>query len=488
MTSVLKKIPRILPYIFVFIASIYLPTDPDLGWHLKYGEYFFQHHQLLRDNTFSTMMANYHWANGSWGTDIITYVIYKVGGFGGLTLVSAGVVTATFFFIARAGGLGFISETIAFPVAIFLLYPLNSVSFRGEQLSYLFLGMLLFLLSKYKPFTKLFYLIPLLFLLWFNIHEESFLMLALFVGWVGMKILQEGICKDHPKKLLSGESIFLLSIAGASMLTACINPFGISLVANATSYINNPLLKDVSQYQPFHLFSLYWIIQIVITLIVLIATFVLTPKKRHAKDFPLLVIVLGLLLLGFEMRRYLWPAYYILLLFCNLPAYFFKSSRSKYAYLTGFIISLISIIFVFQSKLPLTQYQSMSWDTYCTLQEVPCSPASAEFLQRYKLTNSIFSYYDWGGWMIWNYPDIKPSIDGRMHIWRDASGYSATDDYDKYITATKSIDASPYDMVYLPNDQSPLALELSALIQQKKWKAVYTDARAGIVERVKKRN
>ena len=79
----LKRVVWILPYIFVFIASLYLPTDPDLGWHLKYGEYFFQHHQILRDNTFSTMMPQYHWENGSWGTDIITYAIYKLGGFGG---------------------------------------------------------------------------------------------------------------------------------------------------------------------------------------------------------------------------------------------------------------------------------------------------------------------------------------------------------------------------------------------------------------------
>ena len=487
MIRILKSLIQILPYLFVFIASLYLPTDPDLGWHLKYGEYFFQHHQLIQDNTFSSMMPMYHWANGSWGTDIITYVLFKTGGFFALTIASAAIITATFFFFARSGGLEFVSEVITFPIFIFLLSPLNSSSFRGEQLSYLFLGVLFFLLSRYKPSTKLFFFIQPLFLLWFNIHEESFLALAIFVSWVILKILPEGIRVHHQKKKwLSKESVFLLSIIGISMLTAFINPFGPALISNALSYINNPLLKDVSQYQPFPLFSFNWMSQIIVSFFVIIFVIASFFKKRITNNFPLIVIVLTLLLLGFDMRRYLWPAYYILLLFCNLPAYFFASYGNRYVYLAVFMISLISIIFVLQSKLPITQFESMSWDTYCTLQEVPCSPASADFLKKHKLTNSIFSYYDWGGWMIWNYPGVKPSIDGRMHIWKDSSGYSATADYYNYITAKKSIDASSYNIVYLPNDQSPLALELSTLIQQKKWKAVYVDDRAGIAVRIKK--
>jgi len=70
-----------VPYFIVFIASLYFPSDPDLGWHLKYGEYFFQHGSILRDNTFSTLMPQFHWANVSWGTDVLTYAAFMSGGF-----------------------------------------------------------------------------------------------------------------------------------------------------------------------------------------------------------------------------------------------------------------------------------------------------------------------------------------------------------------------------------------------------------------------
>ena len=59
-----------LLYFAVFIFSINLPTDPDLGWHLKYGQYFFKTGEILRENIFSTMMPYYNWVNHSWASDV----------------------------------------------------------------------------------------------------------------------------------------------------------------------------------------------------------------------------------------------------------------------------------------------------------------------------------------------------------------------------------------------------------------------------------
>ena len=479
MVVLLKRSVRILPYLFVFIASLYLPTDPDLGWHLKYGEYFFLHHHLLRDNIFSTMMAPYQWINGTWGTDIITYALYKIGGFLGITLLSAGIVTATFFFFARAGDLDFLSESILFPLFVFVISPANEVSFRGQQVSYLFFSVLIFLISKYKPFTKLFYCIPVLFLLWANIHEEAFLFLTFFFGWTVFMIIKTSLHKKN--KLFSSENIFLPAIFLASFFITLINPFGLQLQENALSYFGNSLVSHISEYAPFPLFSPNWWNQIVVSLLILIYLGNVFIKKTSRKQLPIVGISLLLLILGFSMRRYLWPAYYSTLAFISIPI------AKRYSVILGSLISLVVIILVVQSKIPLTQFTTMSWETYCTLQSVPCSPNSAEYLQKNKLTTHLFTYYDWGGWMIWNYPAIKPSIDGRMTEWKDSAGYSAVEDYNAYINGQKSIENSPYDVVYLPNDESPLSLELSQLVQEKKWKVAYEDDRAGIVMRNKKK-
>lgn len=482
MIVILKRSVRVLPYLFVFIASLYLPTDPDLGWHLRYGEYFFTHHQILKDNIFSTMMANYYWVNGTWGTDILTYTIYKIGDFLSLTLASAGIVTTTFFFFARAGSLDFLSESFLFPLFAYFLIPANNSSFRGQQISYLFLGILVYIISKYKPKTKLFLCIPILFLIWCNIHEEAFLFLTFFAGWTGFTVIKNVLSKKN--HWLSQENLFLVSIFLASTLITFINPFGADLQKNALSYFGNSLVTHISEYAPYPIFSLNWWNQIIIGLLLLIFIVSLFFKKTWGKHFPIVIISMILLLLGFSMRRYLWPAYYSALSFISVPLVFKKKSIKKYSTIIGSLISLISLFLIIQYKLPFTQFTTMSWDTYCQLQTVPCSPISARYLQTHKLPGRLFSYYDWGGWLIWNYPDIKPSIDGRMTEWKDANGYSATTDYDAYENAQKSIENSPYDVVYLPNDNSPLSLELSTLVQQKKWKVVYEDELSGIAVRI----
>ncbi|MEK9175970.1 MAG: hypothetical protein AAB520_00845, partial [Patescibacteria group bacterium] len=68
----MQKFKKYLPlliilflYLGIFIFSIHLPQDPDLGWHLKYGEYFFENGSVLRDNTFSALMPDYKWSNSS---------------------------------------------------------------------------------------------------------------------------------------------------------------------------------------------------------------------------------------------------------------------------------------------------------------------------------------------------------------------------------------------------------------------------------------
>src|SRR5437870_5517011 len=144
------KILRFIPYIAVFIFSLAPPFDPDLGWHLKYGEFFFKYWHPLRENVFSTEMPTYHWPNSSWGTDLISYFTFAHFGFLGLSVLGALIITATFFFFSKAAKLGYSEEALIFPLILFFLNPVNSVSFRGQLLSLLFIGILMFILSAYE--------------------------------------------------------------------------------------------------------------------------------------------------------------------------------------------------------------------------------------------------------------------------------------------------------------------------------------------------
>jgi hypothetical protein len=429
------------------------------------------------------MMPDYQWANGSWGTDVLTYLIYNTGGFWGLTIASAAIVTLTFFFIAKATRFSLFEKALFFPILIYLETFINRSSFRGEQISLLLFSILIYIVSRYVPYSKKLWFIPLLFLLWSNTQIESFLGLAVFTLWIGFTLIKNFM----QNKKLQKESIFLSVIFLATIASTLINPFGWNLYIVAISHFNDPILLNITEYVPFSVLSMQWWNEIFAVLLMLFITIYLLKKKQLLANLPFWSITIIFLCLTFAIRRFAWPMYYLAFYFLHAFESLYKPYIKRYALIISFVLSSIVLCIVIFLKMPFNQYASMSWENYCELQSIPCSPDSADYLTKEKLTSNVFTYYDWGGWLIWNYPNIKPTIDGRMHLWRDKNNKSVADEYGKYLRDEKDIDASSYDVIYIPLDRSlPLYGKLSKLVTEEKWKVVYNDDLAAIIVRVKK--
>src|SRR5579885_2844511 len=494
-----KKFLGLLPYVVVFLTSLYTPSDPDLGWHLKYGEYFWQHGKLLRDNTFSTMMPNFHWANTDWVTDIITYAVFHSGGFVGLTLLSAAVVTLTFFCFAKACKLSLWQQVFIFPLLLYFEVPVNDVSFRGQQLTLLFLGVLFWILRAYiedsslwipafagmtpKKVSAIWLTVP-LFWMWVNVNGEFLLGLGVFLVWIVSSIILHNLkrvknAKNIWKIFAVQDNWQLLIAFFFSCFVTVLNPFGVTIHLEALSHVGSPLLKDIAEYLPFPMFSQQWWNLVAVLVLALLGCFFLFLTHQLEDKLPFFIVGIVLLVFSFAVRRYAWPTYYVFVpMLAPLPD-FFKPDNKKTATV---IISVLLALLVYGTivgRLPLTQFTTYSWGKYCHYDYLHCSPKSAKFLITHHLTNNLFSLYSWGCWLIWNYPKIKPAIDGRMHLWRDANGYSAFADYYSYEQNEKDIDRSRYDVVYISPDK-PVYNHLLTLVKQGKWKLVYRDAYADI--------
>ena len=300
------KIISILPYLIVFIFSLYVPSDPDLGWHLKYGQYFWQHGELLRNNTFSTMMPNFHWANTSWLTDIIAFTTLNFGGFLGLTILGALVVTLTFFFFAKAAKMTLWEQTIVFPLILYLEEPINTISFRGQQVVLMCIGILFYLISLYERKPKILWLVVPLFWVWVNIDGEFLLGYALFLSWIGLFIIKKlsekifvlgqkngknqkwfGFTFQKLKQAVSEEKNeigFLLLLACLSLVATFINPFGYGLYLDVFSHIGNPLLKDIGEYLPFVMYSQGWWNELFVGIALVFGLFILTFRDYGHRE------------------------------------------------------------------------------------------------------------------------------------------------------------------------------------------------------------
>ena len=470
-----------LPYLFIFLFSIYLPYDADLGWHLKYGEYFFKHGHVLYDNNFSRMMPEFKWANTSWGIDVISYAAFHLGNFQGLSILSAAIVTLTFFFFSKAFKLTLWSQTILFPIFMFLLQPINEVSMRGQQVSLLFLGILFYLLTKISIKDQWnWILIPILFLFWVNIHGEFILGLAILSAWAGIKFLVDLRSKDE--RNIKGQIFFWGRIVILSAVLTFVNPFGMSLYGQEVfAHIGAKELKSIAEYLPFSDLSSEWRANVVIFCLVLIGAMYLYFSDKLIPNLPFLGVTLLLAFLTFSVKRYAWPYYYTSLLFVAPFLDLFQPGKKWEARISAVLLVIILCV-TFYYKNPIASLKNMSWETYCNTY-IQCSKESAKFLVDHKLQNTnLFTVYNWGGYIIWNYPEIKPLIDGRMHLWKDKKGYSAFDEYYPVEQNLKDIDKTSYKTAYVLRSK-PVYDRLYELAKEEKWRLVYVDDKAGIFVR-----
>ncbi len=472
MKRFLAIIVPLLPYLIVFLGSLYHPRDPDLGWHLRYGEYFFTHGEILRANTFSQLMPDFLWVNSSWMTDLISYVAYQWSGFLGLALASSAVVTLTAFFFSRWAKLTWWDEIFLFPLLLFLLEPVISVSFRGQLISLLFLGILFYLFRLYKEGKRgVLFLIPPLFALWGNLHGQFFMGLVLFGLWILVSIVVDRARHDH-----------LLVAFVVSAAAALINPFGAGIYEEALIHIRNPDLQLVAEYLPIDERSGIWRNHTLVTGILILGGTYLVFTDRWRRLRPEMAILLLLYGLSFWVRRYAWPFYWFSLFALQPLASQLAPPNQMSRYISAGVIGAGVLASVVLLKTPVSQFTSMTWESYCRL--AFCSPKAAETVTTLDRGEKLFTTYDFGGWLIWNYRQILPTIDGRMHLWRDTSGYRAISFYWPIEQNLNDINDTDYDMAFV-SVRKPVSDRLEELVEANMWKRLYKDDIAAIYQRIR---
>jgi hypothetical protein len=471
-------IEAFFPYVVVFMAALYRPYDTDLGWHLRYGEYFFKYHNLLRDNIFSTMMSNFKWANTDWGTDLVTYFFYHHLGFLGLTLLGAIVVTLTYLFFSKAFNLSYWQKALIFPILLFIEDPNMQVSFRGQLLSVLLLGILFYLIEKYEATkSKAIYLVIPLFLFWVNLNGQFILGLGIFFIWIIFYLFN--LYVNNKSLFLISEVKQLVLVFVLSIAATFIDPFGFGIYKDVFLHFGNAYLKDVAEYLPFTERTPAWWNQLIMGILIAFGFIFLYFSTGIKKRFPFLGLVSILYAMSWFVRRYAWSFYYLTIPFLKPVADFFKPSSKKYNFIGSTILFLIYFVIIIYIKWPFQQYSNMNWTTYCT-QFNGCSNNAMNFIIRNHLNNkNLLTVYDWGGWIIWNYPQVKPTIDGRMHIWTDDKGYSAFADYIGYEQSRKDLDTLKYTTVLMTPNKTMYST-LITQVNEGKWKLVYQDPYSGI--------
>ena len=457
--SFFKTHKLFLSFVFFLLAfslflMFFLRMDIDYYWHFKAGEYMVSHGKILMEDVFSWSMQHLPWISHEWLFDIFIYGLSLVFGKYHLFVYvfSVSLTLLLFlFFIQKQEYLKNIPFSLLW-VSFFSLIFLG-LSGRPQLLSFLLLAITVWILFYYfyHPNSKKIYFLPIISVLWANIHGGSsnlcylLCFLTLFCGLFSFSL------KKIEANRLSGKQLLKLFIIGVICLgVIVINPHGVKMLTYP--YVNmgdSLMLTTISEWQPSNLNVLSHYVYFAFMLIVLFV-FLFSNKKIRFFDF---IFYLVFLYLGLKSIRFWFFSYIV----CSMFIFYYIPKRNVDRG-SSLLICIFSIILVFMfifdfSYSKVISYQSLSDDAITVLKD--------------EKPERLFNYYDYGAYLIYN--DIDVFVDGRADLY---SG----EVYQDYQTLSrlkpsfsKVIDKYNFDYYILPRD-----IGLTTYLKEK-YEIIYKD-------------
>jgi len=206
-----------LVFLFIFALSLRQLSDPDLGFHLKYGKWITEKQEFPKKDISTYTVADHDYTDLHWLFQVILFHVYTLTGYSGLSWFIC------FISLILALLLAIQNQHLRAPLPMTVLLLLISyiiidprIAPRPEMFSFIFLALMIFVLETYlETRHRYLFLLPVILLFWCNMH--SLFILGLMVE--AIFIFSQTVRNGKPDKRL-------LFWSGASFLTCFINPYG----------------------------------------------------------------------------------------------------------------------------------------------------------------------------------------------------------------------------------------------------------------------
>lgn len=214
----------LLALIMIFAMSTRIPVDTDTWWHLRSGEYIVTNRVILMSDPFSLTKAGDAWINHSWGAQIVLYGFAQwLGGNVGLALYTALLATGGMWVVSR------MCEGNAYVRAFALVLGAAAAavfwSARPQMMSFFLSTVILYVLYLYKrrKVDRL-WLLPVLMILWVNLHGGFAIAFILLFGTIGGEVLGRLFDGKNPDVLTWAQIGKLIAFTVLAALALVVNP------------------------------------------------------------------------------------------------------------------------------------------------------------------------------------------------------------------------------------------------------------------------
>lgn len=395
-----KLLPCLLFSLLTGLFTLYNYTtlDPDFGWHLRMGQVILTS-GIPKTDPFSYTMPSYPFIDHEWLTNILLFVFYNLIGKLGLAVVFA-ILTVASFIIAIPE---YYFSFILLPLLLASTLLLSSIGIRPQIESWFLLAILFKILNSQKLWQKWRFFLPILLAVWVNLHGGFAIGIATLLCFIAVSAITE-------RRLKLTNLIIIIS----SILATFINPYGPNIWHEVWMQMTDSNLRwTILEWQPL-LFKIDFAF-----LLLLALSLILIVRYRNKFSVFEKVLYYGLLLAGLSSQRqiFFWLIVATSVISKSLKFIsqeFNKTALSKsrslkiYQIATFFAVSFFSFTFIF-----IYFFQSQA-----VVMEDSYPKKAIQFLKTLSPAYELFAPYEWGGYLIWNLPQKKVFIDGRMPSWR----------------------------------------------------------------------
>jgi hypothetical protein len=417
-----RNIFLIIIVLGLFGMAVRNVVDPDVWWHLKTGEYIVAHRAVPHADPFSYTRAAQPWVAHEWLTELFMYALYRAAGWGGLSIVFAVILSASFLLLyLRCPQNSYLSGAMAVWGA-WATTPIWGV--RAQVLSLLLASLWLLILEKSERNLRLLWWTLPLTLLWVNLHAGFALGAALLALFLAGEFL-ERFPSPHPASAnpASANNARLRALALAflvNLLLVPLNPNGARMYAYPIQTLRSKAMQTyISEWSSpnFHRAD-YW--PFLLLLLAVVARLAWSRTSVRPRDMLLLLVSTFAALSSIRMI----PLFVLIAVpliakaagswFLDRPPSRARPSRARHRLafnaiilvaIAGFVAVHISLVFRQQ--------------THEEAEHFPVGAAA--FLAAHPPDHPIFNHYDWGGYLIWKlYPRTLVFIDGRADLYGDA--------------------------------------------------------------------
>lgn len=396
----------------------YCVLDYDIWWHLKVGDWIVDHFALPHTGILSWTAANRPWVAYSWGYEVLLSRAYAwfgligIGVFG--VVLTIGVAVSIFWMLRRLSGRFWLSCIGAGIVCSAFLFNGMPRPVYFSQMLYC-VTLALILEAQRTGRVQLLYWLPIVFLLWANLHIQFVYGLFVVGLVVGVNLLLRllhllGYSPDYllqptlPKKplLVVLGLCALATIAGPNFY----RPYLVVLAYTKAKFA----YTIISELQPltFRGYSHF------AELFIAAAGFYAVGWQKKLDPFKVVLLAVASMVAFRTMR----DAWFICLTAAacvsDFPSTETRRERSESWPELAAVAGAVAVLLL--AAAPFVDFSTRGLDRAIS----SSYPVDAiNFLRRNPAPGPLYNNLNWGGFLMWYLPELPVAVDGRNDLYGD---------------------------------------------------------------------